>query len=187
MPPDLVPVVRFGIPQRGYWELRSIILPDAAALVFAAQQDGIDLWVASGYRSYQVQANTHRYWVQLRGEEAADRISAQAGHSQHQLGTAIDFNLGGSFGPTSTGPTSPAGVWLWDHAHEFGFVFPYTPASIARSGYIFEPWHVRWVGRFLAQAMWQAGYQYSEDFTADDVVAAARKSVQNSSTDCPQT
>ncbi|MSQ23750.1 MAG: D-alanyl-D-alanine carboxypeptidase family protein [Chloroflexi bacterium] len=168
VPPDLVPLSSVGIPQRGYWEVRQVLITDLEAMVQAAVTDRAQLWVASGYRSYQVQAQTHAYWVRLLGADAADRGSARPGHSQHQLGTAIDFNLGSGFAD------SASGQWLWDHAHEYGFVFPYTRASRSSSGYIFEPWHVRWIGRPLAGLMWAEGYQNSDDLNADDYVAAAR-------------
>lgn len=169
-PPDLVPIASAGVPQRGSQQLRAIVIPDVLDMTQAAQSDGVPLFVSSGYRSYAVQVSTYRYWVGLRGLEAADRVSARPGHSQHQLGIAIDFNFGSLGGFT----TSPAGLWLWDHAQEYGFVFPYTLASIARTGYIFEPWHVRWVSRELSMLMWQEEYQYSETLAADDYVALAR-------------
>ncbi|HEY3117492.1 MAG TPA: D-alanyl-D-alanine carboxypeptidase family protein, partial [Chloroflexota bacterium] len=90
------------------------------------------------------------------------------GHSQHQLGTAIDFNSPGGFAG------SPGGLWLWLHAQEYGFVLPYTPASAARTGYVFEPWHLRWVGRELAAVMWELDYLDSSDLIADDYIALAR-------------
>ena len=168
VPPDLVSLSLFGVSERGSWELRSALIPDLMDMVQAAQADATQLSITSGYRSYPVQVATYAYWVRLFGASSADLRSARPGHSQHQLGTAIDFNLGSDF------TASPAVGWLWDHAHEYGFVFPYTAASRARSGYIFEPWHVRWVGRPLAQLMWADGYQYSDEMTADDYIAIAR-------------
>ena len=172
-PPDLAFAAEAGIPQQGWQQLRALIIPDTLALVEAARADGLRLVVSSGYRSSAAQASTYRYWVGVRGQEAADRVSARPGHSQHQLGTAIDFN----FGALGGFATSPAGLWLWDHAHEYGFVFPYTVASVAQSGYIFEPWHVRWVGRELAQLMRDQDYQSSDTVSADDYVAAAREAL----------
>ena len=173
-PADLISLAGTGIPQWGPQQLRSLIIPDALTMTQAAHVDGIQLAVSSGYRSHGTQAATYRYWVSVRGPEQADRVSARPGHSQHQLGTAIDFNFGSLGGFAA----SPAGIWLWDHAHEFGFVFPYTPAGVARSGYISEPWHVRWVGRELATLMWEEDYQHSDTLIADDYVALARDSLR---------
>ena len=148
--------------------LRRVVIPDLRAMIEAARDDGVDLWVSSAYRSYATQVSTYGYFVSTRGIEWADTRSARPGHSQHQLGTAVDFNTPGQFA------VSPAGQWLWAHAQDFGFVFPYTPASSAQTGYVFEPWHLRWVGRDLAQLLRQLGYQDSADVTADDYVAMAR-------------
>lgn len=175
MPPDLVPLGRYGLPQRGGQQLRELVIPDLWTMVHAAQEERVQLWVLSSYRSYPTQASTYYGYVQRWGVQVADQRSARPGHSQHQLGTAIDFN---ELNPAFV--AGPAGRWLWQHAHEYGFVFPYTPASVGRTGYVFEPWHVRWVGRDLAQYMWEAGYQESSELTADDYVAAARAAVRAS-------
>ena len=106
-------------------------------------------------------------------ERAAERFSARPGHSQHQLGTAIDFTtaqigygLGARFAETDTGR------WLLEHSWRFGFVFPYTETSEPRSGYRNEPWHVRWVGRELAEIMQRDGYLRASFPIADDYVLA---------------
>ena len=175
VPPDLVSIAAYGIPQRGGGFLRRIVIPDLQAMIGAARDDGIDLWVSSGYRSYATQVSTYNYFVRARGVEWADTRSARPGHSQHQLGTAIDFNTPGQFA------VSPAGQWLWAHAQDFGFVFPYTPASSARTGYVSEPWHVRWLGRDLAKLLWELGYQDSAD-PADDYIAIARSTLIQATT-----
>lgn len=173
VPPDLVTLAWVDIP--GVGQIRAVVVPDLAAMVRAARQEGAPLRAASAYRSYGAQVAVYGSMAARFGEEAADRRSARPGHSQHQLGTAIDFGpLGPAFAAT------PAGIWLWDHAHEHGFVFPYTPAAVERTGYTFEAWHVRWVGRELAQLMWEAGYQHSEDLIADDYVALARATLLRS-------
>jgi D-alanyl-D-alanine carboxypeptidase len=177
VPPDLVSLAAFAIPERGGGSLRRIVVPDLQAMIAAAREDGVDLWVSSGYRSYATQVSTYGYFARARGIEWADTRSARPGHSQHQLGTAIDFNTPAQFSAT------PAGQWLSARAHEFGFVFPYTPASSARTGYVPEPWHVRWVGRDLAQLMSELGYQNAADFIADDYVAAARSALIQATAD----
>ena len=168
VPPDLVSLAAAGIPQREGASIRRVVFPDLQGMVQSAQQDGVELRVSSAYRSYSTQVSTYAFFANTRGSEWADTRSARPGHSQHQLGTAIDFNTPGAFA------ASPAGQWLWLHAHAYGFVFPYTPASAARTGYVFEPWHLRWIGRELAQLIWQQGYQDSSDLIADDYVALAR-------------
>jgi D-alanyl-D-alanine carboxypeptidase len=167
-PPDLRALATVGIPQVGSGFVREIVVPDLRAIVAAARAEGVSLWVASGYRSYASQETIYGYWARQVGPEVADRRSARPGHSQHQLGTAIDFNLGPGFRDSS------ARHWLSEHAHEYGFVFPYTEAAAGRTGYVSEPWHVRWVGPELATTMWAAGYLESDTLIADDYIALAR-------------
>jgi D-alanyl-D-alanine carboxypeptidase len=102
-------------------------------LLAAARAAGHVLKVNSAYRSYREQA---RVWKTTRQPGRA----ARPGHSEHQLGTAIDLRL----------PTSAAIDWLGAHAAEFGFVRSYPDGKQRITGYRPEPWHVRWVGVALA-------------------------------------
>ena len=102
--------------------------------------------------------------------ETANRYSARPGYSQHQLGTTLDLTV--SFRDFRTGP---APDWLRDHAHEFGFVLPYTAAATDRTGYVDEPWHARWVGAALASQLHAAGYHDWVDVDADDAIALVRQ------------
>ncbi len=86
------------------------------------------------------------------GRERALATSAQAGHSEHQLGTTADltsaevgFELDQAFGQTA------AGTWLVEHAWEYGFVLSYPEGTEAVTGYDYEPWHVRWIGDAAAR------------------------------------
>ncbi len=169
-PKDIVRATKYGIAAYNTIDIRKIIVPDAQAMFRAASADGIRLQIISGYRSYAVQQLVFAKWTRQGGLAEASRTSALPGHSQHQLGTALDLNsFGGNFSDT------PTGRWLWTHAHLYGFVFPYTLSSSPVTGYEYEPWHVRWVGRELAGIMEQAGYRESDVLTADAFVWAVRE------------
>lgn len=158
----------------GAQPIRRLILADTLALLQAAAEEGFGLNITSGYRSAGYQADVFAAQVARRGDaELANRWSARPGYSQHQLGTTIDF--GASTGQFGRFGGSAEGQWLVAHASEFGFVFPYTDRNQERTGYVPEPWHVRWVGRPLAAWMANAGYLEWSDPTADDVIAAARQ------------
>jgi D-alanyl-D-alanine carboxypeptidase len=139
-------------------------------LIDAAGAEGHDLYAGSGFRSEAYQAAVFAAQVKRWGdEETANRYSARPGHSQHQLGTTVDFtNTFAAF------RRSPASDWLRDNAHRFGFVLPYTPAAGPLTGYIDEPWHGRWVGRDLAAQLQGAGYQDWMSVDADDVIDLVR-------------
>ena len=170
VPRDLVDTRSAGIPTDGAQRIRALIVPDTRRLVWAASEAGHDLYVGSGFRSQAYQAQVFSAQTARFGNpEMAERFSARPGHSQHQLGTTIDFTSAfrGFRG-------SDAAAWLQAHAHEFGFVLPYTPASQACTGYIDEPWHARWVGLALASSLQALDYQHWTDQCADDAIAAVR-------------
>jgi len=167
VPSDLASAAANGIPSAGRQLIRTLILDDSRNLVQAAQSDGQQLYVGSGFRSQAYQVDVFAAQVARWGDEdIANRYSARPGHSQHQLGTTIDFTT-----DFRTFRSSDAPAWLRDNAHRFGFVLPYTAAAGSRTGYIDEPWHARWVGRPLASRLQLAGYLDWTDLDADDVVA----------------
>ncbi len=160
-PSDLVNVNTSGIrTSGGTFYIRSILIHDLKALNTQAKADGIDLSVISSYRSYSQQVSTYNYWVSYNGgsTNAADQISARAGHSQHQLGTAIDFStneihdaIGDAF--TST----KAAKWLATNAWKYGFALAYPLGSESITGYSHESWHFRYIGISNAQQWHDSG------------------------------
>lgn len=154
-PWDLVSVSRAGI--KGSGLVRNKIIPDLAALAAAARKAGKPLAVRSAYRSYQYQRALFDTYVRTRGYTTAIRFSARPGHSEHQLGTTVDFStapgapLSGSFGK------SPAGKWLARNGWKYGFVMSYPRGQRRVSCYGYEPWHWRYVGRDLARRIHDSG------------------------------
>jgi LAS superfamily LD-carboxypeptidase LdcB len=170
-PQDLVSVTARGLPANGAQRLRELIVDDTRALFDAAANDGVELYVGSGFRSAAYQAAVFSVQTARWGDpETANRYSARPGYSQHQLGTTLDLTV--SFRDFRTGP---APDWLRAHAHEFGFVLPYTTAASDRTGYVDEPWHARWVGSVLASQLHAARYHDWVDFDADDAIALVRQ------------
>lgn len=140
--------------------IRNILISDLQEMANAATANGIDLSIRSAYRSYATQQSTYNYWLSVNGGNiaATDKISARAGHSQHQLGTAIDFSsaeindgLGGTFASTQ------ASKWLADNAWKYGFVISYPQGYESITGYSYESWHYRYIGREYAQEMVNGG------------------------------
>ena len=118
----------------------------------AAAQEGINLFIISGYRSYDHQANTYQRYVNRDGQAAADRYSARPGHSEHQTGLCFDLNsLLFSFGDTAEGK------WLAAHCDEYGFIIRYPIDGESSTGYRYEPWHIRYLGTELAQSVTASG------------------------------
>ena len=156
VPPDLVDTAQAGI--GGGHLVRRIAIEDLRAMARAARADGAALAIQSAYRSYAEQAQTFAYWVAAVGRHEALGRSARPGHSEHQLGTTIDFTSRGA--PPWTGRDwvkTRAGGWLLRHAWQYGFVMSYPRAARNVTCYGYEPWHYRYVGRSAASAIHAAG------------------------------
>ena len=146
VPKDLVPLQDHGVPVLGSEVLRRESAEHLGRLVEDASANGEELVVASAYRSYEEQRLSHERLMGVFGA-GAGRLSAKPGHSQHQLGTAVDFTnqavgyqVWGEFARTS------AYWWLERHAWEYGFVQAYPRGKEEQTGYRWEPWHYRYVG-----------------------------------------
>lgn len=125
----------------------------------AASAEGLWIYARSGFRSYGDQRYIYNNYVAKDGQAAADRYSARAGHSEHQSGMAIDVNsLYQSFADTAEG------IWLKNNCHLYGFIIRYPQGKESITGYMYEPWHVRYVGVELATAIAQSGLCLEEYF-----------------------
>jgi zinc D-Ala-D-Ala carboxypeptidase len=158
-PPNLVPVSRAGLAGAG--SVRAELIPDLRAMAAAARAAGARLAVESAYRSYATQVSTFNSWISRLGYSRAVLGSARPGHSEHQLGTALDFmSYGGrdpwAFAGYDWGATT-AGRWLMQNAWKYGFVLSYPKGMKTQTCYGYEPWHYRYFGRTIARAMHVSG------------------------------
>lgn len=118
----------------------------------AAAAEGLELWIASGFRSYDTQSGLYNRYVSQDGKAAADRYSARPGHSEHQTGLAIDLNeISSSFANTAEG------IWVANNCYKYGFILRYPKEKEAQTGYMYEPWHVRYVGVDVATKIYNSG------------------------------
>jgi len=179
-PPDLV--------RMGGRYVRALARPDLNAMIERAGTDGVELAAISAYRPpeeqslafeaavWQAMARSNGELSRPEAEARMARFVAPPGHSQHQLGTAVDFSsweinyaLQPRFEETN------AGRWLAANAWQFGFVLSYSRHGEERSGYAFEPWHYRWIGRDLAAVMHREGYEDHPTLIADDFLRATEE------------
>lgn len=132
----------------------------------AASRDNVTLNLQSGYRSYNFQVNLYNSYVSRQGQAVADSQSARAGYSEHQTGLAAD--VGGISQPSCNVEACFAGTtegkWVAANAHTYGFVVRYPEAKTNITGYTYEPWHLRYVGRDLARQMHKDNVQTLEEF-----------------------
>ncbi|MCD8187688.1 MAG: D-alanyl-D-alanine carboxypeptidase family protein [Ruminococcus sp.] len=133
-------------------------------LVSVAAEEGLNIYLASGYRSYEYQSQIYTNYSNLYGSETADTFSARPRHSEHQTGLAIDVNsIDDSFAGT------PEAIWLAEHAHEFGFIIRYPEGKEDITGYKYEPWHIRYLGVETATAVYNSGLTLEEYLGIDSV------------------
>lgn len=156
-PGDLVDTSQAGL--NGSYFIRALAVEDLRGMFDAATSAGARLAVQSAYRSYQGQVLTFDSWVRQVGYGGALKTSARPGHSEHQLGTAIDFRTVGGASPWTYADwaTTIEGAWLKANAWRFGWVMSYPEGTNAVSCYTYEPWHYRYVGRATAAAVHDAG------------------------------
>jgi zinc D-Ala-D-Ala carboxypeptidase len=157
-PRKLVSTSKAGL-QSGY-EVIPAVIDDLRAMHEASAAAGAEIAIRWAYRSYAEQQGAFGYWVRQSGKQAALQKSARPGHSEHQLGTAIDFRSADSLKPPWDYPdwaTTPAGAWMLQNAWRYGFVLSYPKGDQALTCYAYEPWHYRYVGRDLAAQIHQSG------------------------------
>jgi D-alanyl-D-alanine carboxypeptidase len=162
--PELLHVNKQGeVDEQGKLRLVAGTQVALLALLQAARAAGHTLRIESAYRSYADQA---RVFADIKEPGRA----ARPGHSEHQLGTVADLRL----------PTRAAIDWLAAHAHEFGFALSYPPGKQKLTGYRPEPWHVRYVGRELADELFGKSMILEEYFRAHPA-----RGESGSCADCP--
>lgn len=125
-----------------------------------AKKDGITLIITSGYRSYQSQEKVYQNYVRSRGEKYADTYAARPGFSEHQTGLALDI-----FGYGTTKETfenSDAYTWLKNNAYKYGFILRYPKEKESLTGYNYESWHYRYLGKKQATQVFNEGITYDE-------------------------
>lgn len=176
IPADLVvPEVRFsyyGTYEKSY--VRQVTADALEKLFAAGEKKGVILKAVSGYRSYARQKEIYNRNVNSRGVTKTDLVSAKPGASEHQTGLSIDVSsetvgcaLEESFGATADGK------WLARNCHKYGFIIRYPKNKTNITGYSYEPWHIRYVGRKLATYLYQKGLtleEYYQTTTVDEQI-----------------
>ena len=152
-PPDLVPVGDAGLPGGGL--VRKVAIDDLRALAKAAAAHGTPIGSWSAYRSYKTQSRLFNDGVRAYGYKVAIRAWGRPGHSEHQLGLAIDFSVAGGKGFISG--DSATGRWMAGNAWKYGWVLSYPDGKTDITCYHYEPWHFRYFGRDLAAEIHDSG------------------------------
>jgi D-alanyl-D-alanine carboxypeptidase len=149
------------------YDERTLMRPEAAValekLFNAAKRDGIILYGISGFRSYERQYKIFTNNIVNKGKKYTLRYSAVPGTSEHQTGLAIDVSAKSlDYKLSSNFASSPEGLWLAENAHNYGYIIRYPEGNEKITGYAFEPWHIRYLGKGLAT------YLYTNELTLEE-------------------
>ncbi|MEF9951178.1 MAG: M15 family metallopeptidase [Clostridium sp.] len=127
-------------------------------LFIAAEKDGVTLYANSGFRSEKSQVNIIKDSLNKKGKEYTDKFVAKAGHSEHQTGLSMDItNSSRNFHRDSI-----EAKWLRENAHKYGFILRYPEGKENITGYNYEPWHIRYVGKTPAAKINKSGVVLEE-------------------------
>lgn len=166
IPNDLVyPNVPLRVPGNATMQLRQVAATALEQMFAAAKTQGINLMLASGYRSYSYQVSLYNGYVQTQGQAVADQQSARPGYSEHQTGLAADVEAASrNCEVEQCFATTPEGEWLAANSYKYGFVIRYPQNGQSITGYEYEPWHVRYIGIAAATEMHKEGVTTLEQF-----------------------
>lgn len=146
--------------------LRSDAAKALEQLVNQASSQGIHFNLQSGYRSYAFQVNLYNSYVKEQGKAVADTESARPGYSEHQTGLAVD--LGSISTPAcdveNCFADTAEGTWLAANAYKYGFIVRYPADKVSITGYVYEPWHIRYVGTGLSSEMHKQHIETLEEY-----------------------
>lgn len=164
-PPDLVSLTDYftsGVTVGIDSFVRADLIGPLQQLIGDMRAAGLEPSIVSGYRSYDEQYLAWKWWNSQYPERVAI-MSARPGHSEHQLGTTVDFGspaLKHLFHVDFA--TTAEGLWLAENAHRYGFTMSYPINSYDITGFKYEPWHYRYVGPELATLLWESGQILTE-------------------------
>lgn len=167
IPPDLiVPDVKLRLNASAeQMQFSQLATPALIEMFEAATRNNVVLIFGSGYRSEALQRQFYNSYVAQDGIAAADRYSARPGTSEHQTGLSFDATANsGACHLEKCFADTPEGKWLAENSYKYGFIIRYVEGKEAITGYDYEPWHMRYVGKELSMEMHRSGIQTLEEF-----------------------
>lgn len=133
--------------------LRKIAKNSFENMAKKAKEEGYNIIATSAYRSYNYQKKLYNNYVKDKGFYYADMASARAGHSEHQTGLAVDVaDLSLDY---DNFENTKEFNWMIKNAHKYGFILRYPKAKFHITGFKYEPWHYRYVGKKIAKEIYK--------------------------------
>lgn len=146
-----------------FQKLRKAAANAFSKLATAADKKGCTIRLTNGFRPYSYQQMLYEQYVKKDGKKKANKYSAKPGYSEHQTGLSadvsspsVDYELVQKYGKTKEGK------WLAKNAHKYGFIIRYPKGKEDITGYEYEPWHIRYVGKDAAKEIYEQGVTLEE-------------------------
>jgi zinc D-Ala-D-Ala carboxypeptidase len=143
-------------------KVANVLADDLKEMRDAAENDNVQLYIASAHRSTAEQEQIFNDATSGTNGPRAENTVAHPGYSEHETGLAMDFSFDGN-----DTKLNEMWVWLSENAHTYGFILRYPDGKRAITGYKYEPWHYRYVGKEHAAAMFEQGLTL-EEYTAGE-------------------
>ena len=151
-PDDLVNVGQYS------YKMRKVAAESLEQLMAAAALENMNLIPFSTYRSYDYQKGLYEYYLQTDDVSVVDTYSARPGHSEHQTGLACDIRSS----VLNDNLTDHDYQWMLDNSYKYGFIVRYPKGGSEITGYVEEPWHIRYIGVEHATKVHDLGITYDE-------------------------
>jgi D-alanyl-D-alanine carboxypeptidase len=129
-------------------------------LINAAKKDNMTILVTSSYRSYEYQVKLYNQYAEENSKEEADTYSARPGYSEHQTGLAVDIHNGKKV--YTDFENTEEFNWMQENAYKYGFILRFPKDKVNETGYIYESWHYRYVGKDIAKYIHKNNISFEE-------------------------
>ena len=129
-------------------------------LINAAKKDNMTILVTSSYRSYEYQVKLYNQYAEENSKEEADTYSARPGYSEHQTGLAVDIHNGKKV--YTDFESTEEFNWMQENAYKYGFILRFPKDKVNETGYIYESWHYRYVGKDIAKYIHKNNISFEE-------------------------
>lgn len=151
-------------------KLRAAAAAAFRGLSAAGEKEGCTIRLTTGYRSYAYQKKLYEQYVKTDGRKKADQYSARPGHSEHETGLCADVSAPSvDYRLTKKLAKTKEGKWLARNAHKYGYIIRYPKGRQDITGYQYEPWHIRYVGKEAAKEI------YEKDLTLEEYLGDVDK------------
>lgn len=145
-------------------KLRSDTSDALKEMLDEAKKDNLTIYLRSGYRSKTDQSIIYNLSLKTKGKAYTEKYKAKPNNSEHQTGLAVDLTCDAvNKQLTPNFENTEEGKWLAENAHKYGFILRYKKDRVDDTGYGFEPWHFRYIGKEIAT------YIYENDLILEDL------------------